>query len=421
MKLLIFIILVLFGAVSLGLIAMQNPGYVLIAYEPWSIEMSLTVFVILQLIGSVALYLLLHMLVRLWNTPREVARWRRGRRAQRARMNLVQAMTALAENNWLEAEKNALAEVHSGEFPLANYLLAAYAAQQHGDHEKRDEYLGLAHASAPQEALAIGMAQAQLQIGAQQYEQALATLTQLRIHDPKHAHVLGLLAQVYRALHDWDSLAKIIVELKKRKALPAADIDDLELETRRQLLMLPLPSGASVILKKSWNAVPQYLRQHPQLVAIYAQHLIDQGAAEECESLLASTLEHHWDETLVRLYGLVPGRDPATQMDTALEWLNRQHDDANVLLTLGRLALRRKLPGKAREYLEKAVDLNGPLEAFDELGRLLDQAGEHAQAMTLYHKAMERCANELRAASRRATTPATTRLGKTPATADYGY
>lgn len=421
MKLLIFIILVLFGAVSLGLIAMQNPGYVLISREPWSIEMSLTVFVILQLIGSVALYLLLHMLVRLWNTPREVARWRMGRRAQRARMNLVQAMTALAENNWLEAEKNALVEVHSGEFPLANYLLAAYAAQRHGDHKKRDEYLGLAHAIAPQDVLAIGMAQAQLQISAQQYEQALVTLTQLRIHDPKHAHVLGLLAQVYRALHDWDSLAKIIVELKKRKALPAAEIDALELETRRQLLMLPLPNGASGILKKSWNAVPQYLRQHPQLVAIYAQHLIDQGESEECESLLASTLEHNWDETLVRLYGLVQGRDPAAQMDTALEWLNRQHNDASVLLTLGRLALRSKLPGKAREYLEKAVELNGPLEAYDELGRLLDQAGEHAQAMALYHKAMQRCAKELRAATRRATTPAITHLGKTPATADYGY
>lgn len=421
MKLLIFIILVLFGAVSLGLIAMENPGYVLIARAPWSIEMSLTVFVILQLVGSVALYLLLHILVRLWNTPREVARWRTGRRTRRARASLVQAMIGLAENNWLEAEKNALIEVHSGELPLANYLLAAYAAQKHGDHDKRDEYLALAYQNAPQDSLAIGMAQAQLQIIAQQYEQALATLSQLRIRDPKHGHVLGLLAQVYRELHDWDSLAKLIPELKKRKALPVVDIDALELETRRQLLMLPLPSGASGILKKAWNAVPQYLRQHPELVAIYAQHLIDQGGMEECEALLTSTIEHSWDQTLVRLYGLVQGRDPAAQMDTALEWLNRQHDDATVLLTLGRLALRNKMPGKARDYLQKAIDLDGPLEAYHELGKLLDQAGEHAEAMVLYRRAMERCTQELRSAARNAATPAHARRGKTPATADYGY
>ena len=421
MKLLIFIILVLFGAVSLGLIAMENPGYVLIAREPWSIEMSLTVFVILQFIGSVALYILLHMLVRLWNTPREVARWRSGRRARRARTTLVQAMIGLAENNWLEAEKNALIEVHSGEVPLANYLLAAYAAQKHGDLEKRDEYLSLAHQSAPQDSLAISMAHAQLQIIALQYEQALATLTQLRIRDPKHAHVLGLLAQVYRELHDWDSLAKLIPELKKRKALSAADIDALELETRRQLLMLPLPSGASGILKKSWNAVPQYLRQHPQLVAIYAQHLLDHNEMVECEELLRSTIEHSWDQTLVRLYGLAPGRDPAMQMDTALEWLNRQHDDTSVLLTLGRLALHNKTPGKARDYLEKAIRLNGPLEAYHELGKLLEQAGEHAEAIALYNRAMQRCTKELRIAASNAIASAHIRPGKTPATADYGY
>lgn len=421
MKLLIFIILVLFGAVSLGLIAMENPGYVLIAREPWSIEMSLTVFVILQIFGSVALYLFLHMVVRLWNTPAEVSRWRLARRNRRARTTLLQAMISLAENNWLEAEKNALIEVHSGEFPLANYLIAAYAAQKHGDYQKRDDYLALAHQSAPQDSPAIGMVQAQLQIMAQQHEQALATLNQLRARDPKHIHVLALLAQVYRQLRDWDSLAKLIPELKKRKALPVQEIDALELESRRQLLMLPLPSGSTGILKKSWNEVPQYLRQHPRLVAIHAQHLMDHGEMEECEALLTSAIEHHWDDALVRLYGLVKGRDPAVQMDTALEWLNRQHDDATVLLTLGRLALRNKMPGKARDFLKKAVDLNGPLEAYHELGRMLEQAGEHSEAMAVYNLAMERCAEDLRAATRDRATRPHVRPGKSPATADYGY
>ena len=421
MKLLFFIILVLFGAISLGLITMENPGYVLIAREPWSIEMSLTVFVILQLVGSVALYLLLHMLVRLWNTPLEVARWRTKRRNRRARASLVQAMIALTETNWLEAEKNALIEVHSGEFPLANYLLAAYAAQKHGHYEKRDEYLALAHQSAPQDSLTISMAQAQLQIMALQYEQALATLSQLRLRDPKHVQGLGMLAQVYRELHDWDSLTKAIPELKKRKALSTVDIDALELEARRHLLMLPLPNGASGLLKKAWNAVPIYLRQHPQLVAIYAQHLIDQGEMEECQTLLNAAIEHQWDPILVRLYGMVQGPDPRAQMDTALAWLNRQHDDPNVLLTLGRLALRNKLPGKAREYLMRAIELNGPLEAYHELGKLLDQAGEQAEAMTLYNRAMERCAKELHTAARNTGTPAHLPSGKTPATADYGY
>ncbi len=87
MKLLFFIILVLFGAVSLALVALENPGYVLIAREPWSMEMSLTVFLILFVMGSGLFYLLLHGVVRLWNTPaRGIALAARPARTARARV-----------------------------------------------------------------------------------------------------------------------------------------------------------------------------------------------------------------------------------------------------------------------------------------------------------------------------------------------
>ncbi len=52
MKLLIFIIAVLFASIALTLLAMENPGYVLIAREPWSIEMPLTLFGLLFIIAA---------------------------------------------------------------------------------------------------------------------------------------------------------------------------------------------------------------------------------------------------------------------------------------------------------------------------------------------------------------------------------
>ena len=419
MKLLFFIILVLFGAVSLALVALENPGYVLIAREPWSMEMSLTVFLILFVMGSGLFYLLLHGVVRLWNTPREVSRWRRGRRARRARESLLQGMIDLAEGSWLQAEKNVLLNIHSGDFPLANYLMAAYAAQLHGSHEKRDEYLSLAHQHAPQYAFAIGLARGQLQLSAGQYQAALATLTQLRIHDPKHGRVLALLAQAYRALRDWDTLAKLIPEMRKRKAMPAAQIDAFELEARYQLLRLPLPTGSAGVLKRSWNAVPQHLRRHPPLVEIYVQHLIEQGEIEESESLLAATIEHNWNDPLVRLYGLVMGRNPRAQMETALEWLAQQGNNPSLLLTLGRLALRNNMPAKARDYLEKCIALNGPLEAYHELALLLEQTGENDQAMVLCQRALALYAQEIHADTTALHKPSA--QGPEPITAHYGY
>lgn len=421
MKLLFFIILVLFGAVSLALVALKNPGYVLITREPWSLEMSLTVFIILFILGSGLFYLLLHGMVRLWNTPREVTRWRRGRRAARARESLWQGMIKLAQGDWLQAEKNVLLDIHSGDFPLANYLIAACAAQFHGSYEKRDEYLSLAHQHAPQHAFAIGLTQGQLQLNARQYQAALTSVTQLRLHDPKHAGVLALLAQVYRALRDWDTLAKLIPEMRKRKAMPPAQIDALELEVRCQLLRLPLPPGSRGVLQRSWNAVPQYLRRHPILVAIYVQHLIDQGDMEESASLLSATIEHDWNDALVRLYGRVAGRNPQTQMEVALEWLTHQGNNPSLLLTLGRLALRNHMLGKARDYFEKCIALNGPLEAYQELAQLLEQAGERDQAMALCQRALALYAQETAsyADARVVYNPVT--YNSEPTIAHYGY
>jgi HemY protein len=265
------------------------------------------------------------------------------------------------------------------------------------------------------------MAQAQLQIIACQHELALATLSQLRIQDPKHGRLLGLLAQVYRELRDWDSLVRLIPELRKRHALPDAGIDGMEIEARRQLLMLPLPPGATGILRQAWGSVPGHLQRQPDLVAAYARQLIDLGQMAECETLLAGAIEHSWNDALVHLYGLVEGPDGSAQMQTAEGWMTHQNDNPMLLLTLGRLALRNKAPGKARDYLEKSILLHGPLEAYQELGRLLEQAGEHDKALELCQRALGLYAQEARMVARRSAAGQSPHQRSNPATAHYGY
>ena len=85
MKLLFFIIALLFAAVLITLYALDNPGYVLIAHAPWSIEMSLTLFIPLMIVVSFLFYLSLYIILRLWRIPRDVGRWRTRRQARRAR------------------------------------------------------------------------------------------------------------------------------------------------------------------------------------------------------------------------------------------------------------------------------------------------------------------------------------------------
>ena len=403
MRFVLVVIGTLLAAILATLYALQNPGYVLIARSPWSIEMSLTVFALLWLIGTAVLYLLIYLIVRLVRIPRDVGRWRQRRQLRHARQALYQGLIKLAEGNWIEAEAELLASMRGSEAPALSYLGAACVNQAQGHIEKRDEYLAAAHRAAPQRHLAIGMTQANLQYLAKQSEHALATLTELRAGAPKHKHVLKLLAQLYLELRDWTNLAEIIPDLRQNAVMTPKEIDALELRAHRELLVLTLPSGSLDVLKKAWNGVPKHLRRQPALVAIYARQLIRQSEMNAAEALLRQALEQDWDDALVELYGLVRAEPAADQLETAENWLTAYADNARLLLTLGRLALYNKQDAKARVYFEKCITLRGPVEAYRELGTLLERLGETDKALACYRRGLETYADSQQPSARPAT------------------
>ncbi len=99
MKFLIFMLVVLFASVTLALAVMHDPGYVLIARAPWSMEMPLTVFAVSLILGFGAVYFVVRASIRLWNTPRDVTQWRQRQRTGRAREALVHGLISLSEGS----------------------------------------------------------------------------------------------------------------------------------------------------------------------------------------------------------------------------------------------------------------------------------------------------------------------------------
>ena len=389
MKTFLFIIVTLFIAVVATLYAIKNPGYVLLARAPWSVEMPLTLFVPIIVLAYGLFYASIRLISRLWKIPQDVARWRQDKKTKKARLALHQAIISLAEGNWIKSEAQLLAGLHNSEVPVLHYLAAACASQGQDNIEKRDEYLSLAHKSAPEHNFAIGMTQAHLQYQAKQYEQALATLSGLRKLEPDHSKVLKLLMQVYHDLYDWTSLAELIPELRRQNVIPSAEIGLLEFQTHRELMTLSLPSGSRAVLLKAWNAVPSSLRNHPELVAIYARHLIAQNDMIEAEKILRQAINREWNDLLVDLYGRAIGSDPGEQLEVAEGWLNTQPQNPTLLLTLGRLSLQNKIWGKARDYLEKSVTIRSTSKTCYELGRLLEQMGETENALNYYRRGIE--------------------------------
>ena len=385
MKLLTLLLISLVAAVALGLLLTRDTGYVLIGYGAWTLETTLSLLAFVLLAGFAAVYVLLRFLVGLKRAPQRLRHWEQRRKALRARNALNRGLIELAEGEWTGAEKRLVKHAADSDSPLLNYLAAARAAQQQGAHERRDHYLRLAHQGMPDADIAVGLTQAELQIAHRQMEQALATLTHLRTLAPRHAYVLKMLMRLYERLNDWEHLRDLLPELRKRKVLDEDAAERLEIRLHGELLAQAARGGDAEALRDAWNRVPRRLLHNPDLVFAYASQLKVLGEHDEAETQLRAALKKQWDGRLVDLYGRLPG-DAARQLAAGEEWLRQHERDPVLLQTLGRLAMRASLWGKAREYLEASTGIAPTVEGYQLLGSLSEQLRDAEGATDYYRK-----------------------------------
>lgn len=389
MRLLLLSILALVCTVALALFASKDPGYVLMAHSNWSVEISLTLFVIALLITLFLLNLVFRSTLNVWHLPDRLHAWNSQRKTNRARRTTQQGLISLAEGHWAKAEKELIRYAGDSDIPLLNYLTAARAAQQQYADDRRDHYLSQAHHSMPNAELAVGLTQAEVQLSHGQLEQALATLMHLKSVAPKHEHVLYLLKRLYEQLEEWDELLVLLPELRKRKALEPAEADRLERKVQKNRMLRIARTGNLEKLQKVWSEMPKLQRHEPGLVTCYVEQLNKLGQQAKSEQLIRETLNLHWDNDLVRIYGNIEDVDPARQLTRAEEWLKQHPDNPELLLALGRLALQNQLWGKARSYLEASLGAEQRAETYCELGSLLSQLDEEERAAECYRKGLE--------------------------------
>lgn len=388
-RLLILLLVALLLGIGLSLGLQYDLGYIRISLGHYLIETNFWVGLFL-VVALVALLLALAGLARrLSRGTGVVTHWLASSQQRRARKRTTEGLLALAEGNWPKARKRLEASAEHADTPLINYLAAAQAASESGDHDAVDDLLRRAYESTPGSDLAVGLTQAQLQLNAGRLEQALATLVRLRKQAPHHPFVLKLLKTVYLRLEDWRALSQLIPEMRKRDLGDTTNLDRLERTVWHNLLQRAAEdasrqgSRSLEPLTRCWDELPGSMRRDEHTIRVYAELLARGGDEAQAETLLRKVLRNHWSDELVALYGRIRGAKPDEQLLAAERWLQDRPNNPELLLALGRLSLRNELWGKAREYFETSLKLRRNHETLAELSRLNAHMGHDEGSLRL--------------------------------------
>lgn len=392
MKWLLYTLGTIIVVALLTLFAMEDRGYVLINVRGYTIESSLVTWVVVLAIAFVVAYFSLRFFSNLIHVPSGMKSWREQRRQQRANQALLDGLVKLAEGDWRQAQREVMKHIADSRAPMLNYLAAARAAHELNEYDQRDRYLKLAGQNASVDDVGVKLTQAELQLNQHHQEQALATLRTLQQSNPQHRTVLKTLASLYLDLGDWTNFIDMIPQLRRRKVFSPQELDALE---RRAYIafLTHQPHASAKQLNDLWYKIPQNIQNHIDVLSTYISLLLEQGSSDIVEPMIRNSLKREWNNELVRLYGVIDGADPKTQLINAEQWLDNRDNDPMLLLTLGRLSFRNQLWGKARSYFEASIGANGPAEAYNELAHLLEDMGEKELALQYYRQGLSKAPN----------------------------
>ena len=372
------IVVVVLMASAFGLhFLLSDPGYVIINFRGYVIEMSVPVLVGLAVLLVFFVWLIRKIIV----APRRLGEAAGRYRSARSGQKLTKGMIAVAEGNLARGERLLGRAASTSDSPLFNYLQAARAAHLQGKDDRRDEWLRMAFQETPEAANAVLLTQAEFQLDRGQYEQALATLRRLEEDSRDHHQALALMGRLYYKLKDWQSLRDLLPRLGKNSQIRPEVLEKWTVRVHRESLDTAADGD---VLDHTWKGVPKKLRGDISLLEAYYGGLMRVGLHDRAEKELAGVLKSSWRPELVRLFGLVEATDTTKQLKRAETWLRNRGEDPDLLLAAARLCMRNELWGKARSYLETVISLRPTPESYREYGALLTQMGEADAAADAY-------------------------------------
>ena len=387
MRWLISFLIVAVLAVALAMAGRYDPGYVVLVYPPWRMEISFISFVLMVVALVVGGVVLLRLAMLTLNLPRIVREQRERRAAKKRDDNFVGGLRAYTEYRYQDAEQS-LGQWQGDENRLGlARVLAARAAQEMRAIPQRERHIQEAAGHGAE--LAALLFEAEAQLGIKDAAAALVAINRAKEIAPQHTALLRIELKARQLIGQWDEVDKLLDALARSNALESG----VALQVRRKAYAenLKRRAGDDRALLEYWKKIPADFKADAFVARAAVLAFMQRGGHDTALDVLESALNREWHEDLVALYGDVRGSNPTRQIEQAEKWLHAQPRDAQLLLTLAQLCSVQQLWGKAQSYLEASLAIAPSVEGHIRMAELKTQSGQPGEACQHYQKALALC------------------------------
>jgi HemY protein len=387
MRWLISLLIVGVLAVALAMAGRYDPGYVVLVYPPWRMEISFISFALVLVGLVVSGVVLLRLAVLTLGLPASVRAQRERRAGKKRDENFVGGLKAYTEYRYQDAAQSlGQWQGDDARVGLAR-VLAARAAQEMRAVIQRDRYLQDATAHGAE--LAAQLFEAEACLDAKDATAALVAINRAKDIAPKHTALLRLELKARQMIGQWDEAERLLDALARSNALEPGVAAQNRRITYVENLKRRVEDDRGLL--EYWKKIPADFKADPWVARAAVRAFMQRGGHDTALDVLESALNREWNEDLVALYGELRGSNPTRQIEQAEKWLRAQPRDARLLLTLAQLCSVQQLWGKAQSYLEASLAIAASAEGHIRMAELKTQSGQPGEACQHYQKALALC------------------------------
>ncbi|MBC3766488.1 heme biosynthesis HemY N-terminal domain-containing protein [Neptunicella marina] len=381
-RLLLLFVLLIAGLVA-GRLLTDQQGYVLIALDNWTIEMSVVTLLSL-IVGSMVLFLVAEWLFKkgwrgLGGSLNLVSRWRERRRHSA----YINGMIALKEQHLVEAQKY-FTRLNSQSLHGVDLLHAADATALLNQTQTSTELWEKALLD-PATELAAKLHFIQLHLQEKRFDKALQLLQHLPEKYRQHPTVAQYWCEGLAAKGNWHELKD---RLKGWKKILGMESYSQWMQRCSFGVFAEIASKQGAIqLKNVWQALPRSDRKDHAQQAAYVKQLIGQGMHNDAAAALVE-FQNHPQPQLLPLYSQLRCKAPAAVIKQLEGWLRKDENNLKLLSALASVAFYSDNFVLAEKVLQKRLGLEADRDDLLLLAKTKEMSGQTQQAMELYKQAL---------------------------------